>query len=89
MVFENFHLLSSVHKQYTVYNSLFSTGAAMVLKKTVIKLLPIEIHVTLSGIQATHKPTLLLPQSCLTVVSLLGSVWNNSDASPADLHWCS
>ena len=27
-------------------------------------LLPIELHVTLCGLQATHKPTLLLPQSC-------------------------
>ena len=35
-------------------------------------LLPIEIHMTLFGLQATHKPTLLLPRSCLTVVSLLG-----------------
>ena len=38
---------------------------AMVLKKiTPTKvLLPLEIHVTLCGLQATHKPTFLLPQS--------------------------
>ena len=44
-----------------------SSGAAIVLYKskspTVTKVLPIEIHVILCGLQATHKP-ILLPQSC-------------------------
>ena len=39
----------------------------------------------LCGLQVMHKPTLLLPQSCLIVVSVLGSVWD-SGVSPADLH---
>ena len=47
---------------------------------------PIETNVTLYGLQATYKPALLLPQSCLIVVALLRSV-RNSGASPADLHW--
>ena len=60
-----------------------------ILKKTVTRVLQtIEIHVTLCGLQATYKSTLLLPQSCLVVVSLQGSVWD-SGTSPADLHWCS
>ena len=52
-------------------------------------LLPIEIlRVTICGLHATLKPTLLLPQSCLVVVSLLGGVWNSGTA-PADVHRCS
>ena len=50
--------------QYAVYNSIFSTGAAMVLKKTKV-LLPIEIHVTFVRLQTTHKPTFLLYFSSL------------------------
>ena len=48
-------------------------------------LLPIEVHVTLCGLEATLKPTLLHPQRCLIVVSLLGRVWN-SGIAPADVH---
>ena len=46
-----------------LYNSIFSTGAAMVLKKSTVTkkvFLPIEIHVALFGLQVTHKLTLLL-----------------------------
>ena len=42
-----------------------------------------DIHLTLSDLQATYRPTLagvLLP-SCLIVVSLLGSVQNSGTAS--------
>ena len=47
-------------------------------------LLAMEIHVTVFGLQATHRPTLagLLLQSCLIVVSLLGGVWNSVTAHP-------
>ena len=41
-------------------------------------LLAIEIHVTVWGLQATHRPTIvagLLRQICLIKVSLLGGVW--------------
>ena len=43
------------------YKSILSTGAAIVLKKVTVTnvLLPIEIHVALFGLQATHK----LPQN--------------------------
>ena len=41
-------------------------------------LLAIDIHVTVCGLHATHRPTIiagLLRQRCLTKVSLLGGVW--------------
>ena len=47
-------------------------------------LLPIEIHLTLCGLQAKHRSTLasLLLQSCLIVVSLLARcAWNSGTAS--------
>ena len=47
--------------QYAVvYNNIFSIGAIMVLKNAKVLLPIIEIHVTLVGLQATHKPALLL-----------------------------
>ena len=50
-------------------------------------LLPIEIHVAVRELQATHRPTIagLLPQHCVIQVSLLGGVWS-SGAAPAGVH---
>ena len=39
-------------------------------------LLPIEIHMVLFELQATHKPALLLPPSSLVTEPLLNGVWN-------------
>ena len=47
-------------------------------------LLVIEIHMSVCGLQATHRPTIvagLLRQSCLIKVSLLGGVWMANDGS--------
>ena len=53
-----------------------------------VLLLPIDIHLTLRGLQATHASILLaglLLQSCLIGPSILGGVWN-SGAAPAEVH---
>ena len=51
-------------------------------------LLPIEIHVAVSDLQATHRPTIpgLLLQNCVIQVSLLRGVWNSDAAPPAGVH---
>ena len=55
----------------------------------VIILLPIEIHVTVCELQATHRPTIagLLLQNCVIQVSLLfvSGGWN-SGAAQAGVH---
>ena len=58
-----------------------STAALMKL------LLPIEIHVAVCELQATHRPIIagLLLQNCAIQVSLLGGVWN-SGVSPAGVY---
>ena len=51
-------------------------------------LLPIEIHVAVYELQATHKPTIAgLPlQNCVGIhLSLLRGLWN-SGAAPAGVH---
>ena len=50
-------------------------------------LLPIEIHVAVCELQATHGPTIagLLLQDCVIQVSLLRGLWN-SGAALADVH---
>ena len=50
-------------------------------------LLPIEIHVAVCELQATHRPTIagLLLQNCVIQVSLLRGVWN-SGAAPTGVH---
>ena len=50
-------------------------------------LLPIEIHVAVCDLQATHRPTItgLLQQNCVIQVSLLRGVWN-SGAAPVGVH---
>ena len=50
-------------------------------------LLPIEIHVAICELQATHRPTIagLLLQNCVIQVSLLRGLWN-SGAAPAGVH---
>ena len=48
------------------------------ISSTALRTAAIEIHVTVCGLQATHRPTIvagLLRQSCLIKVSLLDGVW--------------
>ena len=63
------------------FREISSTAALMKL------LLPIKIHVTVSDLQATHRPRItgLLVQNCVIQVSLLRGVWN-SGAAPAGVH---
>ena len=63
------------------FREISSTAALMKL------LLPIEIHVPVCDLQATHRLTLtgLLLQNCVIQVSLLRGVWN-SGAAPAGVH---
>ena len=51
-------------------------------------LLPIEIHVAVCELQATHTPTIagLLLQNCTIQVLLLRCWWNNGAAPPAGVH---
>ena len=65
-----------------------NTVAFCDVSSTSLILLPIEIHMTLCGLKATYRPILaglLLLQSCLIVVSLLGGV-QNAETIPADVH---
>ena len=50
-------------------------------------LLPIEIHVAVCELRATHRPTItgLLLHNCVVQVSLLGGV-SNSGAAPVGVH---
>ena len=61
-----------------------SSTAALMMK---LLLLPIEIHVAVCDLQATHKPTVtgLLLHNCAIQVSLLRGVWN-SGAAPAGVY---
>ena len=51
-------------------------------------LLPIEIHVVVSGLQATPTLTIagLLLQNCAIQVSLLLGLWNNGAAPSVGVH---
>ena len=51
--------------------------------------LPIEVHVAVCDLQATHGPTItgLHLQNCVIQVLLLRGVWN-SDAAPAGVRRC-
>ena len=54
-------------------------------------LLAIEIHMTVCGLQATHRPTIaagLLRQSCLIEISLLGGVWMAKQWLTPRRRWC-
>ena len=63
------------------FREISSTAALMEL------LLPIEIHVAVCKLQATHRPTIagLLLQNCVIQVSLLRCLWN-SGAALAGVH---
>ena len=59
------------------FREIQSTAAALMKL-----LLPIERHVAVCELQATHRPTIvgLLLQNCVIQVSLLGGDWNSGAA---------